>query len=602
MSSRRGKRVAHSVGIAARAGSRAETPPPQIAPSPGGRWHYLPCPLVAAPVLLASWCVYVYSVNIAWEDQFFMLTPMFGKWSQGNLHLADFWAQHNEHRHLLPQLAMFAIGLATKWNTKVELWLVLVLLAVNLAIVLAALARACHVPWRYWLAIPPAWLVFSLRQHQNLLCGIQLCFVMAAMAAMAALALLAAMQNGRRQWWKFSAAALTATVGTLSSAHGLLLWPVGLLPLAVLREPWRRRAVFAATWLFVGALQWAFYFAGYHKTVHPVPEVRARTLANCSEYFLTVVGGALFPDFALAKWGGVFLLAIAAIALALAAARRRLPQCAFWLALAAFGLAAQAEVAWGRTPFGSGQALSSRYATFSLFLVLGVYGVLATLLAERAGRLVTTAGAALLMLIAWGVALSCGEGVLAAAELKTRMEYHAFVFLTADTQPDDALRFAPWEKAGELRHDLAVLKALRLNVFASPDAAARYAVPPIAAMRTTSETARVEFGMSFVRGSRDMLLVLAGYALSPAGDDRAGGVVLEIDATPYRAYYGLPADSLPEVRKDPSLRECGFRRAFSRQQLPTGTHTLAVRVLAEDGTSYFASGPPQAFQVPQWPK
>ena len=383
MSSRRGKRPADAAGVAARAGSRGE-PPPRVAGSRGGRWRYLAWPLVAAPVLLASWYVYVYGVNIAWEDQFFSLAPVFERWHDGNLRLDDFWEQHNEHRLFLPRIIMFTLGLATRWDTRAEMWLVQILLVLNLAIVLAVLLRGCRVPWRYWLAVPPAFLILSLRQYQNLLCGWQLHFVMATTAALAAFSLLASMGNGRRQGWKFAAAALAATAGTLSSANGLLLWPVGLLPLMLLRQPWRRRIGLAAAWLAIGAVQGAFYFVGYHKTVHPVPEVQARTLANCSEYFLTVVGGALFPDLALAKWCGLLLLAIAAVGFGLIVVRGKLSQSAFWLTVLAFGLLTQAEVAWGRTPFGNSQALSSRYATFSLFVIIGVYGLLATLLSERA--------------------------------------------------------------------------------------------------------------------------------------------------------------------------------------------------------------------------
>ena len=97
-------------------------------------------------------------------------------------------------------------------------------------------------------------------------------------------------------------------------------------------------------------------------------------------------------------------------------------------------------------------------------------------------------------------------------------------------------------------------------------------------------------------------MVLNGCALDPSGKDRVGGVILEIDGTPYRAYYGLPMDAVPEVRGNPDLRECGFRREFSQQQLPAGAHRISIRVLTKAGTAEFASGPAQAINVPDWPK
>jgi len=570
--------------------------------------------LIAAPMLLGCIYVAIYGINIAWEDQFFSLTPIFEKWYAGNLHLGDFWAQHNEHRHFLPRLVMFAAGLVDSWDTKVEMWLVQALLAVNLTLLLAASFRACHGRWRYWLAVPLAWLVFSLRQYQNLLCGFQLSFVMAATAALATFSLLASLQNGRRPWWKFSAALLTATVGTASSAHGLLIWLVGLLPLAihtVKRDcpifagtkigtiPWRR-AAFAAGWIAAALVEGAAYFAGYHETVHPLSPVQERSLANCAEYFVTVVGGALFPSPLAAKWGGLALLAIAAIGVAAVVRRRKLPQSAFWLAVTAFGLLTQAEVAWGRTPFGNGQALSSRYATFSLFVVVGVYGILALGLADRPNRSIAGVWAVLLVLIAWGIGLSTLEGFQAGAELKQRMDYHRFVFLTAGSQPDGALRFAPWEQPEEIRHNLAVLKEHRLNVFAPAERPDRYESPS-AALPTVAAALRIEVtSLGFSLANHD--LVLAGYAVAPGGKQRVGGVAVEIDDKPYTAYYGLPVAALPDVPRDPGLRECGFRREFSQQQLPAGTHHLAIKAWSEDRGTWFAAARAQQFEVPDWPK
>jgi hypothetical protein len=569
--------------------------------------NYLAWPLIAVPVLVGLLYVHFYGVNIAWEDQFFSITSLFEKWHAGSLRLGDFWAQHNEHRHFLPRIVMFVLGLASDWNTKDEMWLVQGLLAVNLGIVLTMLLWGNRVAWRFWLAVPPAFLIFSLRQHQNLLCGFQLSFVMAATAAMATIALLASMQNGRRVWWKFAAAMLTASLGAVSSAHGLLLWIVGLVPLALLDESWRQRGKLAAIWLSVGAVEWVVYFIGYHKTVHPIFEVQQRTIANCSEYFVTVVGGALFPLPGLAKWGGVVLLSIVALVVWLAYRRRKLRECAFWLGLLAFGLLTQAQVAWGRTPFGSGQALSSRYATFSLFVILGFYGILASIIAGRAGRLALGVGGVVLVMIGVGVGMSYWEGVEAGSELKGRMDYHAFVFLTADSQPDGTLRFAPWEKPEEIRHNLAVLKEHHLNLFSSPQSAEKWTIPP-ATLPVLADAPVLGAGGGFVAYDKQHIVwVLSGFALSPEGKDRAGGVVVEVDGQPYRAYYGLPIGAVTDARKpeiakvadNPALSDCGFRREFSREQVPAGPHRLTIKVLNKDGTAWFASAP-QEFSL-NWP-
>jgi hypothetical protein len=187
------------------------------------------------------------------------------------------------------------------------------------------------------------------------------------------------------------------------------------------------------------------------------------------------------------------------------------------------------------------------------------------------------------------------------------MDYHAFVFLTADSQPDGALRFAPWERPKEIRHNLEVLKVHHLNLFSSPQAEDKWALPP-ATLPTVADAPVLRAGGSFMAYDKQHVVwVLGGYALSPGGIDRAGGVVVEVDRTPYRAYYGVPIGSIadprnPEIARlaeNPELCDCGFRREFSREQLPAGPHRLTIMVLNKEGTAWFASGPQE---VPmKWP-
>ena len=556
--------------------------------------------LIAVPAFISLLYVHFYGTNIAWEDQFYSLTTAFEKWYGENLGVGVFWEQHNEHRHFLPRLAMFAMGLFTDWNTRAEMFFVQVLLFANLGIILNVLFRQSAAKGKFWLAIPIAWLVFSLRQHQNLLCGFQLGFVMAATAAWAAYAILASLKDGGRWQWKFCAAILMATLGTVSSAHGLLLWIVGVIPLILLQETRRRRSWLIAVWLLVGAIEWGVYFIGYHKTVHPIPMIQERTLWTCADYFVAVVGAALFPIPVLVTLAGLLLLLIVAITPLLLFQNGKLRENSFWLTAMAFGLLTQVQVAIGRSPFGTGQAISSRYATFSLFVVVGVYGALSTLYFEQVSRAVSTVWGALLAIIILGIGLSYVEGFQAAAELKQQMDYRTYLYCTADSQPDLTLRFVPWEVPKEVRHNLAVLKEHHLNVFSSPEVAAQFAIPD-GTLPTLAARANLQIrGLGFAADRR--VFVIAGIALNPAADDLVGGVILQIDGIDYMAYYGLPVDVVTEVQKSPELRYCGFRREFSQEQLPPGSHRIAIKVLAKDRKAFFAHAEPQQFNVPDWPK
>ena len=69
----------------------------------------------------------------AWE-----LVPLLQAREAGTLQVADIWAQHNEHRPVVPRLVMLAMAAATGWDVRWELAMNL-LLGSALALVLGQL-------------------------------------------------------------------------------------------------------------------------------------------------------------------------------------------------------------------------------------------------------------------------------------------------------------------------------------------------------------------------------------------------------------------------------------------------------------------------------
>jgi hypothetical protein len=122
-------------------------------------------------------------------DQWDGMAPLFEKWHAGTLGLADFWTQHNEHRCAVPRIIMFALGLLTRWNTVAEMYIIQFLLATVLFVFLYVFLMECRSDNRFWLMVPLAYLVFSLRQNENMLWGWQIGFVAVVAAAVLSLML-----------------------------------------------------------------------------------------------------------------------------------------------------------------------------------------------------------------------------------------------------------------------------------------------------------------------------------------------------------------------------------------------------------------------------
>jgi hypothetical protein len=351
--------------------------------------------LAPAPFIYLACVVVRYGVDVPCWDQW-DLVPLLDKMYRGRLALADVWAQHNEHRHLFPQLIILGLGRLTAWNLRYEL-------AVNIALMLgtcAVLARQIRItgrgtatPGLRWAIPAGSLIVFSLSQYQNFLWGEGMCLLLNLLAAVGGIVVLA---NAEFRWRRFAGAALLGMVATYSFGNGLLFWPIGLGVLLVVTRRGRERTASIAAWLLVSLLVAGCYLWGYQKPAeHPaVNSLFAMPLAYAA-YVLKFVGnlGAQYYTGPLAGEQGDGDLALIAgvlgmLALTWAGAMvlwRRLAGLKVlvpYFAMIAYTLGTAMMTGIGRVGFGSDQALESRYGTMGVPLWVSLV-VLLLLLAQR---------------------------------------------------------------------------------------------------------------------------------------------------------------------------------------------------------------------------
>ena len=80
--------------------------------------------LILAPPLLIGLLVFKNGVDFPVLDEWDGTAPLFEKMADGTLGVADFFAQHNEHRIFFPRLIFFTLGRLTHWNIRAELWVI----------------------------------------------------------------------------------------------------------------------------------------------------------------------------------------------------------------------------------------------------------------------------------------------------------------------------------------------------------------------------------------------------------------------------------------------------------------------------------------------
>ncbi|MBX3177103.1 MAG: hypothetical protein KF886_07080 [Candidatus Hydrogenedentes bacterium] len=335
--------------------------------------------LAALPALALLYKLYHYGLYFPyWDAWHFAL--FLEKAAGEGVGLADFWAQHNEHRSVFPRLVMYALASLSGWNVAWELAANVLLATATLLL----LARAAWLPFppgeRPWWLIPLfAFLVYSWAQMENWIWGWQIhVFLNVAAVVFAALLLSGPQLTPLR----FAASIFAVVVASFSFANGLLAW-IALAPLVLLRPGIAREAriIYSLLWIAAGLLVIQLYLIDYAKPgVSPSIGAVLRAPRQFLGFVVLYLGAPITGLFTRLPWHGVALPAgpldylagaVGLLALPLLAARlyrndrASLAPMLPWAGLALYVLGSAAVTAAGRAALGLDQAMTSRYTTIT---------------------------------------------------------------------------------------------------------------------------------------------------------------------------------------------------------------------------------------------
>jgi hypothetical protein len=548
----------------------------------------------ALPVIAGFGFVAAYGVNVPVQDQWDGTVSLLLKNASGDLGLQDLFAQHNEHRIFFPRLVMLALGRATHYDTVAEMYVTQVALLGVLVLLLLAI-RSAGVRLPVLALTLTAFLVFSLRQYETMLLGFNIGFAFVEAFGVLGLYLLFRSQSGRLALFAFVGALAAATIASYSGLQGLFVWPAGVL-LVLLIEPRDQPPKLLFGWTVVGICEWALYFVGYVRPPnHPSPYYSLGHPLESLRYFVTLLGGALFDGEAAALGVGALLLVGAATSIVLIVRRRRQYDAALWLALLAFSFAMLASIAVGRAGFGTGQALSSRYTSYSLLAVVAIGLLWATLTTLNTRTVRVGALIAFVALIGASAVSSYPKGRDVGHGIARDRKQLAFWLATYRTEPDDKLA-ALFPSPEYVRHLAPGLERLRYSVFADPKLP-----PPLTHLAARSEPSSCTVdnvnGID-VASRREVTaplhaheLDIGGWCVDPTVKRPAGGVYVVVDGRRFAASYGVSRSDVADYLKTPAYGRAGFERALWLPGLSPGRHTLSAIALSADGTSYYQPNP-----------
>jgi hypothetical protein len=325
------------------------------------------------PVAGYFWFLKLYSANAVVGDQWDLI-PMV---KQSYVHFFDWgpmWAQHNENRIFFPNIILLLLVHADHFNIQVEEYLSAVMLLAAVAfIVWAHKRRSPSTPWLYY--CPVAFLAFSVVQYGNTIWGFQLAWYLVLLSLAAVLLLL---DRFTLTWVTLVVALAVAVVGSFSSLQGLLIWPTGLVLLY-----FRRRSLAQiGVWMAAAIASTFLYFRGYNY-VTPDSHFAVKHPVIALRFFLLSLGDIVGKPIADGKWSyeDTLVLALGVLIVLLAVGsvlicgvgRDEYSGSPVGVALICYGLLFAVMITQGRIQYGYEAAGFSRYTTFDLLILVGVY-------------------------------------------------------------------------------------------------------------------------------------------------------------------------------------------------------------------------------------
>ena len=328
------------------------------------------------PVLILILFIANFSVNVPYWDQW-NLVNLFEKVYSGKASFGDFFAQNNEHRLVFPLLIIVPLAFLTKWDIRAELYLS-VFFSVITFVALYQLSLL-HIKNQQSQSLQltnilTCFLIFSLVQYGNWLWGFQLAWILINTCLVIAVLIItsSATKHSKRLYF----AAIPCFIASFSLAQGLLTWLAVIPSVVSVKGSLKQKQIRFIIWILLFVGTFALYLIDYQKPQHNV-----NTLFFLKEplvtlqYFLTLLGTPLVHSVTISPLIGliIFLTYLVFTAHYL---KKSLPKlqldskAAPWISIGLFSLLFALMTTVGRASLGVEQAMSSRYTTSSVLLII----------------------------------------------------------------------------------------------------------------------------------------------------------------------------------------------------------------------------------------
>jgi hypothetical protein len=417
--------------------------------------------LIILPIILDIIYIRYYGVNVPYMDEWGFV-PIIDKFYNNNISFIDIFAQNNEHREIFARIIMLIAMYFTHYNIVAEMYISCGITSLSLFILFILYKQRFGLSLTSLIGfIPISWLLFDYRQFENILMGWTIHIYLAVFGLILSIF---SLKNTRKIDRMFILAIIGGTLSSFSFLTGLVIWPLGFLLIIASKA---NKIFLGALWSLAGIVISYIYFYNWVKPGQ-TPSI-LYSIENPLEgiaYMFVYVGSFFIIEIhsiLVSFVFGILIVLAAIISIGLIIKNDLLEETLEWIALIGFSFASAVITTIGRAGFGLGQALSSRYVTFSLLAIIGLYSITLKLSGIKNINykiLYRT----ILCFIVLGLVFGYSSGIFAGEKISESREKMAFSVLHFTNASDESLSYA-YPDPRFVRECATILEKYRLNVF-----------------------------------------------------------------------------------------------------------------------------------------
>ena len=415
---------------------------------------------ILSPAILEAIYIKVFGVNVLFWDQC-KFVPYIEKLYTNNLSFYDLFQQDNNDRPFFPRIIMLSLAYISNYNNIYEMYFSWILAMSILLLVFLMYKNRLSISTKMMINfLPISFIIFNLRQFENILWGLQLEYYSCVLGFLISIYML---EKSDKFGFNFFLAAFGSVFASYTHSNGLAVWPTGLIFILILNKGKKM----ATIWSLSGLLTTGLYFYHWVKPPgHPSILFIIEQPVNGLIYFLGNIGSPLAFKMAEAIGIGIILIILLLVELFILINYGAVKENAKWLSLILFSMITSFALTVFRAGFGIEQAGSSRYVTFTLLAIVGIYFLALDIYNKNSENKMHLflLGAILLILVA-GLIGGNMYGLVEGPIINVLQTDNAYYLKTYEQQPDANLKhiYDPLV----VREIAPILKKYKLNVFSN---------------------------------------------------------------------------------------------------------------------------------------